>query len=70
LSFLFLSKIGYAVTDNVSTLKLVDAGVSKEDLSMIETVMSVINIIISFVIGKYTSGPKPMSLYLKIVPSR
>jgi PAT family acetyl-CoA transporter-like MFS transporter 1 len=54
----------------VSTLKLVDAGVSKEDLSMIETVMSVINVIISFVIGKYTSGPKPMSLYLKIVPSR
>ncbi|XP_026812243.1 acetyl-coenzyme A transporter 1-like [Rhopalosiphum maidis] len=64
------SKIGYAVTDNVSTLKLVDAGVSKEDLSMIETVMSVINVIISFVIGKYTSGPKPISLYLKIIPSR
>jgi len=67
---LFLSKIGYAVTDNVSTLKLIDAGVSKEDLSMIDTVMSGVNVIISFVIGKYTSGPKPMSLYLKIIPAR
>ncbi|KAE9540687.1 hypothetical protein AGLY_003932 [Aphis glycines] len=71
LALIFItSKIGYAVTDNVSTLKLIDAGVSKEDLSMIDTVMSGVNVIISFVIGKYTSGPKPMSLYLKIIPAR
>ncbi|XP_025194189.1 acetyl-coenzyme A transporter 1-like [Melanaphis sacchari] len=67
---LITSKIGYAATDHVSTLKLIDAGVSKEDLSMINTVMSGVNIIISFVIGKYTSGPKPMSVYLKLVPYR
>jgi len=68
--FLFLSKIGYAVTDHVSNLKLIDAGVSKEHLSMVDTVMSGVNVIISFIIGKYTSGPKPMSLYLKIIPVR
>ncbi|XP_022162906.1 acetyl-coenzyme A transporter 1-like [Myzus persicae] len=64
------SKIGYAATDNVSTLKLMDAGVSKEDLSIIDSVMSGVNIITPFIIGKYTSGPKPMSLFLKIVPFR
>ncbi|KAL4142293.1 hypothetical protein QTP88_004779 [Uroleucon formosanum] len=67
---LVTSKIGYAATGHVSTLKLIDAGVSKEDISIIDSVMSGVNIIIPFIIGKYTSGPKPMSVFLKIVPFR
>jgi len=67
---LYFSKIGYAATDHVSTLKLIDAGVSKEDISIIDSVMSGVNTVIPFFIGKYTSGPKPMSLFLKIVPFR
>jgi len=65
-----LLKIGYAATDNVSTLKLIDAGISKEDISIIDTVMSAVNIIIPFILAKYTSGPKPMSVYLNVLPIR
>jgi len=67
---LYLSKIGYAATGNVSILKLIDAGVSKEDISIIDSVMSGVNFILPFIIGKYTSGPKPMSVYLKVIPIR
>ncbi|XP_001950715.1 acetyl-coenzyme A transporter 1 [Acyrthosiphon pisum] len=67
---LITSKIGYAATGNVSILKLIDAGVSKEDISIIDSVMSGVNFILPFIIGKYTSGPKPMSVYLKVIPIR
>jgi len=51
----------------VTYLELVDAGVSKDDITVINTGMFVVKIIIPLVTAKYTSGPKPMSIYLKSI---
>ncbi|VVC28209.1 Hypothetical protein CINCED_3A024306 [Cinara cedri] len=67
---LLTAKIGFAATDSVSILKLIDAGVSKDNIMMIHTVMFVIKIVLPLVVAKYTSGPKPMSVYLKATPVR
>jgi len=58
-------KVGFSVTDTVTYLELVDAGVSKDDITVINTGMFVVKILIPLVTAKYTSGPKPMSIYLK-----
>ncbi|XP_025194188.1 acetyl-coenzyme A transporter 1-like isoform X2 [Melanaphis sacchari] len=58
-------RVGFAATDSVSPLKLIDAGVSKDDMMIINTSMFLVKIILPLIIARYTSGPKPMSLYLK-----
>ncbi|XP_060866175.1 acetyl-coenzyme A transporter 1-like isoform X1 [Metopolophium dirhodum] len=62
---LFTVKVGFAATDSVSPLKLIDAGVSKDDMMIINTSIIAAKIILPLVIARYTSGPKPMSIYLK-----
>lgn len=64
---LLTAKVGFSVTDTVTYLELVDAGVSKDDITVINTGMFVVKIIIPLVTAKYTSGPKPMSIYLKSI---
>lgn len=62
--------IGFASTDSVLTLKLIDAGVPKDNIMIIQTGMYAIKIIIPMIAVKYTSGPKPMSIYLNVTPIR
>ncbi|XP_001944982.1 acetyl-coenzyme A transporter 1 [Acyrthosiphon pisum] len=62
---LLTAKVGFSVTDTVTYLELVDAGVSIADITVINTAMYVVRILIPLVTAKYTSGPKPMSIYLK-----
>jgi len=62
-------KIGFA-TDSVVTLKLIDAGVPKDSIMIIQTGMYVIQIITPVIAVRYTSGPKPMSIYLNVTPIR
>lgn len=65
-----LLKIGFAATDNVSILKLIDAGVPKDNIMVIHTMMFVVKIIMPLIIAKYTSGPKTMNIYLTAIPIR
>lgn len=65
-----LLKIGFAATDSVSILKLIDAGVPKENIMVIHTTMFVIKMILPLVVAKYTSGPKPLNVYLTATPIR
>uniref|UniRef100_A0A2S2QHE6 Acetyl-coenzyme A transporter 1 n=1 Tax=Sipha flava TaxID=143950 RepID=A0A2S2QHE6_9HEMI len=67
---LLTAKIGFAATDSVSILKLIDAGVSKDSIMVIHTAMFAIKIILPLVVAKYTSGPKPLSIYLNATPIR
>jgi len=63
-----LLKIGFAATDNVAILKLIDAGVPKDNIVLIKTTMFVVKMILPLVVVKYTSGPKPMNVYLTATP--
>ncbi|XP_026822981.1 acetyl-coenzyme A transporter 1-like [Rhopalosiphum maidis] len=65
------SFIGFAPNDSVVPLKLIDAGVPKGNIMVIQTGINVLKIIIMPVIAvKYTAGPKPMNLYLNVIPTR
>jgi len=56
--------------DTVANLKLIDAGISKDDIMLMSTAMSIFRIFLPLPLAKYTGGPKPLSLYLKCTPIR
>ncbi|CAI6351343.1 unnamed protein product [Macrosiphum euphorbiae] len=64
------AKIGFAATDGVSILKLMDAGVPKETIMAIKTTILVVKMISPLAVAKYTSGPKPITVYLTSTPIR
>ncbi|CAH1724858.1 unnamed protein product [Aphis gossypii] len=64
------SGIGNCVMDSIAHLKLIDAGVSKEDIMLLTTAMSILKIIIPIPVSKYTGGPKQLSLIMKCTPIR
>jgi hypothetical protein len=67
---LLTSKIGFAAADSVTGLKLVEQGVPKEKLAMLAIPMIPLQIILPWIISKYTAGPKPMDIFLKAMPPR
>lgn len=67
---LLTMKIGFSATDFVSKLKLIDAGISKDDIMIITISMYIVKFIVPLVVSKYTSGTKPMSAYLNLMPIR
>ena len=63
-------QIGFAATDALTGLKLIEAGVPKERLALLGIPMVPIQIMLPLVISRYTSGPNPMSVFLKAMPLR
>lgn len=70
LCILLTAKIGFSATDAVSSLKLVEGGLPKEKLGFLAVPLIPLQILLVFVISKWTSGPKPMNIYLKAIPYR
>eukprot|EP00088_Acartia_fossae_P033504 TRINITY_DN3429_c0_g2_i4.p1 TRINITY_DN3429_c0_g2~~TRINITY_DN3429_c0_g2_i4.p1 ORF type:complete len:529 (+),score=65.39 TRINITY_DN3429_c0_g2_i4:57-1643(+) len=70
IAMLLTSKIGFAATDAVTGLKLVEKGVPKDKLAMLAIPMIPLQIILPWVISKYTSGPRPMDVFTKAIPAR
>jgi MFS transporter, PAT family, solute carrier family 33 (acetyl-CoA transportor), member 1 len=54
----------------IPNLKLIDAGVPKDDIMMITSVMYVIKFFFPMFICKYVTSSKPMSYHLKMTPVR
>jgi len=67
---LCILKIGFATSNSLGTLKLIEAGVPKENIMLIQTPLFVVKMILPLVVAKYTSGPKPMNVYLTATPFR
>lgn len=63
-------QFGFVGTDSVSPLKLIDAGVSKEDIMMISTAMYAVKFVMPVFVNKYIMGPDPMSYYMIMTPYR
>ncbi|XP_029647152.1 acetyl-coenzyme A transporter 1 [Octopus sinensis] len=71
LSLIFLtSKIGFAACDSLTGLKLIEAGIPKEQLALFAIPLIPIQIILPLLISRYTNGPRPMDIYLKAFPCR
>lgn len=62
-------KMGFAITDAATGLKLIEAGVPKETLAMLAIPIIPLQIILPWVISKYT-GPRPLDVLLKAIPFR
>ncbi|XP_062543928.1 acetyl-coenzyme A transporter 1 [Armigeres subalbatus] len=69
-AILLTVKIGFAACDAVSSLKLIDAGVPKDKLALLVVPLVPLQIVLPLIISKYTTGPRPMEVYLKAIPYR
>ncbi|XP_042342010.1 acetyl-coenzyme A transporter 1 [Plectropomus leopardus] len=69
-SLLLTAKIGFSAADAVTGLKLVEAGVPKEQLALLAVPMVPLQILLPLIISKYTAGPKPLDVFYKAFPFR
>ena len=67
---LFTSKIAFAATDSISHLKLISAGVPKQNLALLAIPIAPIQIILPWFFSRYTVGPNPMDLFVRTYPYR
>lgn len=67
---LFTCKMGFAASDSVTGLKLLEKGVKKEHLAILAVPLVPLQIILPWVLSKYTAGPKPLDIFLKAYPYR
>lgn len=68
---LLTSKFAYALCDNVMKLKLLEAGIPKDDLLiLIMLSMMPTEIFLPLIVTKYTTGPRPTDTYIKFIPFR
>uniref|UniRef100_A0A0K2TGN6 Acetylcoenzyme A transporter 1like [Saccoglossus kowalevskii] n=1 Tax=Lepeophtheirus salmonis TaxID=72036 RepID=A0A0K2TGN6_LEPSM len=68
--FLLTAKICFSATDSITSLKLVEAGVPKESLGMLALPLTPLQILLPLFISRYTTGPKPLNVFLKAYPFR
>jgi len=67
---LMTCKLAFAVTDAATSLKLVEYGMPKEELAMMSPFLVFLGILIPLIIGKYTAGPRPLSVWVYGYPIR
>lgn len=63
-------QIGFSAADAVTGLKLVEAGVPKEQLALLAVPMVPLQILLPVIISKYTAGPRPLDVFCKAFPFR
>lgn len=63
-------KFTFAACDSVTSLKLVEAGVPKDKLALLAVPLVPLQIFLPLVVSKYTTGSKPMEVYIKAIPYR
>ena len=70
IAVLLTSKVGFSAADAVSGLKLIERGVPKDKLAMLAVPVIPLQIVLPWVISRYTVGPRPMDVFLKAMPPR
>ena len=63
-------KIAFAANDAMSGLKLIEMGMPKEHVAYISSIMAPAMIIVTAAIARYTSGPRPLDIAMKVYPWR
>lgn len=67
---LLTAKIGFCAADAVTGLKLMEAGVPKEQLALLAVPMVPLQILLPVFISRYTAGPRPLDIFYKAFPFR
>ncbi|CAO1342412.1 unnamed protein product [Diamesa tonsa] len=69
LSVIFLTfPIMFAASNAITTLKLIDHGVPREKLALFIVFLFPFELLLPFVISKYTTGPQPLDVFIKLIP--
>lgn len=67
---LLTAKVSFAACDAVTTLKLVDYGIPKDKIALLSIPLVPLQILLPFIISRFTTGPYPMTFYMKAFPYR
>ena len=69
LSVIFLTfPIMFAASNAITTLKLIDHGVPRDKLALFIVFLFPFELLLPFVISKYTTGPHPLDVFIKLIP--
>lgn len=63
-------KIGFSAPDAVSGLKLIEAGLSKENAALLAVPLVPLQIFLPWIISRMTCGPRPLDILIKAYPIR
>ena len=66
----FTSKIAFAASDSISHLKLINAGVPKQNLALLAVPIAPLQILLPWFFSRYIVGLYPMDLFVKSYPYR
>lgn len=67
---LLTAKASFAACDAITTLKLIDHGIPKDKIALLSIPMVPLQILLPFIISRYTTGRYPMTFYIKAFPYR
>ncbi|CAI4228269.1 unnamed protein product [Auanema sp. JU1783] len=67
---LLTGKIAFAATDGITSLKLIGMGIPKDRLASFGLFLTPMQILLPWLIGKWTSGPRPLNIFLWAYPYR
>ncbi|KAG4068279.1 hypothetical protein HA402_007799 [Bradysia odoriphaga] len=67
---LLTAKASFAACDAVTTLKLIDYGIPKDKIALLSIPLVPLQILLPFFISRFTTGPHPMTFYIKSFPFR
>lgn len=67
---LLTAKLGSAAADAATSLKLTEYGMPKEELAFLSPLLAGAGILAPLLLSRYTTGPRPLSVYLLGLPLR
>lgn len=70
LVILLTGKFPFAATDGITGLKLISMGIPKNRLASFGLFLTPIQIMLPWMIGKWTTGPRPLNIFLWAYPYR
>lgn len=70
LVILITGKMAFAATDGMTSLKLIGMGIPKDRLASIGVFLTPMQILLPWIIGKWTAGPRPLNIFLMAYPYR
>ncbi|CAD6195773.1 unnamed protein product [Caenorhabditis auriculariae] len=70
LIILITGKMAFAATDGMTSLKLIGMGIPKDRLASIGLFLTPMQILLPWMIGKWTAGPRPLNIFLLAYPYR
>lgn len=68
--FLLTCKVGFAAADSVTGLKLLEAGLHRENLALLAIPLVPVQIVLPLLISKHTGGRSPLDVFLKAYAPR